>query len=179
MDINQLFTEDGMREATSAWRENHMSDGQQYAQVAEIIRARLKQERIVGDRGAMSAKVRAWKVARHAKKLSRLARRQAAGCEALNSAYVNQVVKLPERRAIEARIRSDKRQQRAINAGAMVSKSLQKTATTLNGTPASPQVNAPQEAFLDAEPFAFPQAVGAESHDMGSIGDYFASEAGR
>lgn len=182
MEINQMFTESGMREATSAWRENHMSDGQQYAQVEQIIRARLRQDRIVGDRGALSAKVRAWKVARHAKKLSRLAQRQAAECEALFGSFVNQVVRLPERREVEARLRDQKRQQRAINAGAAVAKSLQKTTTTLNGAQASSQVSGPRvvhEAFLDAEPFPFSQAAGGESQHLGSITDYFPSEAGR
>lgn len=184
MDINALFTEAGMREATSAWRDTHVTDAQQYGQVAHIIRSRLRQERIVGDRGAVSAKVRAWRVGRHAKKLAKLAQLQAATCEALYGSYVNQVVHLPDRRQAEAQLRDERRRQRAINAGAAVAKSLQKTTAALNGEQASSQVNEPQQqkAFVGAEPFMFPQAAGDEPgmQDLGSIGDFFtAREAGR
>lgn len=190
MDINTLFTEAGMRQATSEWRENHIADAHQYAQIADIIQARLGQERIDGDRGALSAKRRAWKVSRKARALAKLARRQAATTEALHAAYVNEVLMLPQRReiaaqrrAVAADRRSDRRQQRAINAGAAVSKSLHKTATVLGGEQVSAQVTAPvqgpQEAFVDAEPFPFPQAAGAEGQHLGSISDFFTSEAHR
>lgn len=192
MDINTLFTEAGMRTTTSAWRDTHMHDAQEYGQVAQIIAARLRQERIDGDRGAMSAKRRAWKVSREARRMARLSNKLAAIAEGMNAVYVTEVVQLPARReaaAARREIAADKRavrrQQRALTTGAAVAKSLHKTATTLGGEQVKPQVSAPVvpddllQDFVDPQPFPFQQAAGGEGQNLGSISDFFTSKEAR
>jgi hypothetical protein len=184
MDVNDLFTDQGLRQATQTWRDQHMEDARQYDQIRDIIKRRLEQERIDGDR-MFAARRRAWRVSRQVKAMSRHARRQAARSEALYATYVDQVVRLPERRALAAARKDERRQQRAQAAGAMVAKSLHKSASVLGGDSATteyPQVTGMvgrQDRFLDAEPFPFAQAAGAEGRHVGSIHDYFPQKGGR
>lgn len=183
MDINELFTQQGMRNATSAWRDQHMEDSRQYGQLADIIRRRLQQTPITGDRW-YDKRLRAWRVARHARSMQRHSRKIAAQAEALDASFLNRVVNLPERRAVEASRKAEKKQQRAANAGAFVAKSLDKSARALAGDAVKPQVGGVQEGqqapqYLDAQPYQFPMAAGDDSSWPRDIRDLFPQGGGK
>ncbi|EFL29458.1 LOW QUALITY PROTEIN: conserved hypothetical protein, partial [Streptomyces himastatinicus ATCC 53653] len=131
MDINEIFTEAGMRETTSAFRDQHMEDARQYGQLGDIIKSRLEQQTIDGD-GRFSARFRARKVSRQVRRMEKASKKAAAAAEALHGAYVNEVVELPQRRELAAARKEDRRQKRALTAGQFVAKSLQKSTDSLN-----------------------------------------------
>jgi hypothetical protein len=173
MDINELFTDAGMRATTSSWRDQHMEDARQYGQIADIIRRRVEQTPVDGDRW-LSARRRAWKVFRQVRAMERASQKAAARAEALYVTYVNQVLELPERRELAAGRKEDRRARRTAAAGAMVAKSLEKSVTQLNG--GNPQVTATVAApqYLDAQPFPFQMAVGSEStQSTRTVNDFF------
>ncbi|GAA3808756.1 hypothetical protein ACFQ0G_53105 [Streptomyces chiangmaiensis] len=180
MDINQIFTEAGMRETSSTWRDQHMEDARQYGQIGDIIRSRLQQQHIEGD-GRFSARRRARKVSKQVRRMERASQKAAAAAEALYGAYVNEVVELPQRREVEAARKAEKRQQRAVTAGKFVAKSLQKTTDKLNGLPAQhiPQVSGvqPQAQYVDPLPFNFPHTGASTQQGIPSIGSFFDQEA--
>lgn len=177
MDVNSLFTDQGMRQTTSVWRDQHMEDARQYGQIKEIVRRRLKQTPIDGDRW-FDVKIRAWRVSRQVKAMERHSRRAAACAEATYATFAHQVVNLPERRAVRAGQKAARKQQRAVNTGAFVAKSLDKSARSLSGQAVTSQVSGSQDEgqFLDAEPFPFPMAAGDEGRSHGSIGDFFPTD---
>lgn len=178
MDINALFTDQGLRDFTNAQRDQHMEDARQYGQLAAIIRGRLKQTPVDGDRW-LSARRRARKVSRQVKAMERASQKAAASAEALYATYVNQVLELPQRREVAAARKAQRKQLRAANAGALVAKSLEKSARHLSGDE-NPQVGgvpvaAPQ--YLDAQPSPFPMAAGSEGQALRPFADFFPKES--
>lgn len=173
MDISALFTDHGLRDFTDAQRDQHMQDAREYGQLAEIIQRRVKQTPIDGDK-PWSAWFRSRKVSRQVRAMEKASKQAAASAEGLYATYVNEVLELPLRREQAAIRKADRKQQRAINAGAMVAKSLEKTVTKLNGVE-NPQVQVVQAVpqYLDAQPFEFPMVAGAEQQKPANIADYF------
>lgn len=175
MDINALFTEAGLRAFTDAQREQHQTDATQYAQLADIVRRRLEQTPIDGDR-PFSARHRARKVARKLKKMERASRRAAASSEALYAAYVNQVLELPQRRE-QAALRKAERKGRQLqaDAGDRVAKSLHKSAAVFGGQLPGTSQTGPAGAgqqFLPPQSYPYPVAAGGENTQPQSIADF-------
>lgn len=180
MDINEIFTEAGMRETTSAFRDQHIEDARQYGQLGDIIKSRLEQQTIDGD-GRFSARRRARKVSRQVRRMERASRRAAAAAEALHGSYVSQVVELPQRRELAATRKEERRQRRSVTAGQVVANSLQRSTNALNGLPPQeiPQVSGTQQPvpqFVDPLPHNFNTPAGA-SQDLPSISQFFDQEA--
>lgn len=176
MDINALFTDEGLRAFTATVRDQHVRDAQQYGQIADIVRRRLEQTPIEGDRW-MAKKLRAWKVSRQLRAMQKASGEAASKAEALYATYVNEVLELPQRRAVAEAKKLERKNGRQATVGAAVAKSLDKTVTALN---------APQEQVPGAVPQAmstefvapdnpwqqWPMAAGGE-RPTASINDYF------
>ncbi|MFF3932877.1 hypothetical protein [Streptomyces hirsutus] len=177
MDINALFTDEGLRAFTATVRDQHVRDAQQYGQIADIVRRRLEQTPIEGDRW-MSKKFRAWKVSRQLRAMQKASGEAASKAEALYATYVNEVLALPQRRAAAEAKKLERKNGRQAAVGAAVAKSLDKTVTSLN----APQEQAPGAAG-QARPAEFvppdnpwnqwPMAAGGE-RPTSTINDYFA-----
>jgi hypothetical protein len=185
MNINDLFTEDGMRAFTAAVRDQHMQDASQYAQLADIVSRSLSQQHIDGDRyKGLSRKMRAWKVARHLKAMKRHSQKAAASSEALNSGYVNHVLELPARREQAEARRQERKEVRkggraSASIGARTAASLDRSAAHFNSlTSINGIQDTPPASFLDAEPSYYPMAAGAEGQTAG-IADFFRKQTGR
>ncbi|MEU2800885.1 hypothetical protein [Streptomyces sp. NPDC007117] len=176
MDINALFTDEGLRAFTATVRDQHVRDAQQYGQIADIVRRRLEQTPIEGDRW-MAKKIRAWKVSRQLKAMQKASGEAASKAEALYATYVNEVLELPQRRAVAEAKKLERKNGRQAAVGVAVAKSLDKTVTALN----SPQEQVPG-AVPQARPAEFvapdnpwqqwPMAAGGE-RPTASINDYF------
>jgi hypothetical protein len=183
MDMNELFTEQGMRAFTADRRDVHMQDASHYAQLADVVGRALGQQEIEGDK-FLSRKVRAWKVARHLRAMKKHSQKAAAASEALHAGYVNHVLELPQRREqVEARRQERKEVRKGRRAGgsigARTALSLDRSAAHFNGlTSINGVQDAPPAAFLDAEPSYYPMAAGAEGQSS-SIADFFRKQAGR
>lgn len=182
MDINDLFTEQGMRNTTSEQRDFWMNDAVQIRQVAQIIQARLANSQIDGD-GAGAAARRARKAARPWIQAARLLEKAAARMEAANAVYLREVLELPDRRAKELARKEKRRERLGIAAAAAkdgIAGSLTQSTQTLHhgATPVgNPQVNTtaqPQPVYTNPSFYLPPQPAGQGIPD---IGDLFGTEA--
>ncbi|MFD5898627.1 hypothetical protein [Streptomyces sp. NPDC060366] len=176
MDINSLFTDEGLRAFTATVRDQHVKDAQQYGQIADIVRRRLEQTPIQGDRW-MAKKLRAWKVSRQVKAMQKASEEAASAAEALYAKYVNEVLELPARRAKAEAKKLERKQGRRAATGAAVANSLTNSVHALHdpqaGAPGVPQAR-PAE-YLDAgSPFnEWPMTAGGEQAPNRTINDYF------
>ncbi|MGC5543687.1 hypothetical protein ACPYPE_23740 [Streptomyces griseus] len=182
MDINALFTDEGLRAFTATVRDQHVRDAQQYGQIADIVRSRLQQTPIDGDRW-MAKRLRAWKVARQLKAMQKASTEAAAKAEALYATYVNEVLELPQRRAIAEAKRLERKQGRQAAVGAAVAGSLNRTVTALNTPQEQPGATVPQarpaEFVTPDNPWQqWPMAAGGE-RPTNTINDYFAKGDGQ
>lgn len=177
MDINALFEKNGMRDFTAEQRDTFMNDGQQIRQMQRIVQARLAQISLEGDRPGAAGR-RARKMAKRFGKLAGLLERAAAQCEAINTAYVHDVLELPDRRlkAIEAK---ENRKQRlgiaSTGAKAAIGESLARSVNSLNGVPVgNPQVTPVEQAprYVSPMPHQYTSA-GAPTEQLGNIADFF------
>ena len=141
-----LFRSEGLRAFTATVRDQHVRDAQQYGQIADIVRSRLQQTPIEGDRW-LSKRLRAWKVARQLKAMQKASGEAASKAEALYATYVNEVLELPQRRAVAEAKRLERKSGRQAAVGAAVAGSLNRTVTALN---------TPQEQSGGAVPQARP-----------------------
>lgn len=192
MDLNQLFTDQGMRAFTANQRDQHLEDARQYGQLADVVEQRLRSTTIDGDR-FMAEQRRARKVAGKLRKMERASKKAAGAAEALYAAYVNEVLELPGRRAAaEAKRleRQDRRAQRkqvaAGQTAAWAAKSLHKSAAQLGGqVPAAPGGQAGAESveqapvYLPPQPAPFAQAPAAEPAPAPSIAEFFLKKEAR
>ncbi|MGW4651322.1 hypothetical protein [Kitasatospora sp. NPDC004289] len=177
MDINNLFTDAGMRAFTDAQRDQHMSDASQYGQLADIISRRLEQTEIDGDR-AFSARIRAWKVGRKIRSMEKHSRKAAASAEALYASYVNQVLELPARREL-AQARKDEKKAAKKGPAALAATSLNNTIAHFASNLAGGQAGQGGE-YLDANVHQFPMAAGAETQrGPRTVNDFFPRQEGR
>ncbi|MGO1025675.1 hypothetical protein ACTOXX_34435 [Streptomyces rubiginosohelvolus] len=182
MDINALFTDEGLRAFTATVRDQHVRDAQQYGQIADIVRSRLQQTPIDGDRW-MAKRLRAWKVARQLKAMQKASTEAAAKAEALYATYVNEVLELPQRRAVAEAKRLERKQGRQAAVGAAVAGSLNRTVTALNTPQEQPGGTVPQvrpaEFVAPDNPWQqWPMAAGGE-RPTSTINDYFAKGDGK
>lgn len=178
MDINTLFTEDGMRHYTAEQRDTFMNDAQQIRQMQQIIQARLAQITVDGDRPGAAGR-RARKMAKKVGKMAGLLEKAAAQCEAINAAYVHDVLELPDRRVKAVEAKASRRQRLGIAAGsaeAAVAKSLTNSVQGFTGTghPGNPQVTPAQKApqYVPKMPFQYAPA-GSQTEPIGNILDQF------
>ena len=183
MDMNALMTEHGMRAWTENERDENINAATQLRQMAQIIKARLENTHIDGDRaGGGHARKRARTVVRHLHRAARDLDKAAARIEAMNAVYQREVLELPARRAKELERKDLRRQRLGIAAAAArehVGQSLTSSAHTLAGhTPVgNPQVNAAQSAVQYTNPHAFPSAPASQGAPLPNIGDLFNQEA--
>ncbi|MFJ3594561.1 hypothetical protein ACIQUY_34795 [Streptomyces sp. NPDC090231] len=177
MDINALFTDEGLRAFTATVRDQHVRDAQQYGQIADIVRSRLEQTPIAGDRW-MSKRLRAWKVARQLKAMQKASGEAASKAEALYATYVNEVLELPQRRATAEAKKLERKNGRQAAVGAAVAGSLNKTVTSLNAQEQAPGTvpqARPAEFVTPDNPWQqWPMAAGGEQVPNRTINDYFA-----
>ncbi|MFD9592030.1 hypothetical protein ACFWA9_04635 [Kitasatospora sp. NPDC059973] len=136
MDLNALFTDEGMRKFTATQRDQHLEDARQYGQLADIVEQRLKATPIDGDR-PLSEWQRTRKVVGKLRRMEKASRRAAASAEALYATYVHQVLELPQRRETAAARKAARRARRGGRLHGAVATSLGKSAAQLSG------VNAP------------------------------------
>ncbi|MEU1789139.1 hypothetical protein ABZ553_25375 [Streptomyces sparsogenes] len=177
MDINALFTDEGLRAFTATVRDQHVRDAQQYGQIADIVRRRLEQTPIEGDRW-MSKKLRAWKVSRQLKAMQKASGEAASKAEALYATYVNEVLELPQRRAAAEARKLERKNGRQAAVGAAVAKSLDKTVSALGAPQEQAPVAVPQarpaEFVTPDNPWSqWPMAAGEQAPTR-TINDYFA-----
>lgn len=179
MDMNQFFDEEGLRNITGAWRDQHLEDDRQYGQIADVVQSRLAQQNIAGD-GRFSAGRRARKVAKHIRKMQKASRQAAAAAEGLYGCFINEIVELPARRAAELERKETRRQRLGIAASAAqasVAKSLDKSAAALNGTTpvGNPQVTPVEQAprYVSPQPWQFPGQGAADTQPVPSISEVF------
>ncbi|MGV9248009.1 hypothetical protein [Streptomyces sp. NPDC003710] len=184
MDINALFTDEGLRAFTSQMRDQHMKDATQYGQIADIVRRRLEQTPIEGDRW-LSKWLRARKVTRRVKAMEKASKDAASAAEALYATYRNEVLELPQRRAVAAARKAERKQSRQVAAGAAVAKSLEKSVTSLTGGPTEAVGRVPQarpaEFVSPDNPWGqWPMAAGGDhAAPTRTINDYFPRGGGR
>lgn len=177
MDINALFTDEGLRAFTATVRDQHVRDAQQYGQIADIVRRRLEQTPIDGDRW-LAKKLRARKVSKQVKAMEKASKDAASAAEALYATYKNEVLELPQRRELAAARKAQRKQNRQAAAGEAVAKSLDKTVTSLTGAPGEVPGQVPQarpaEFVTPDNPWnQWPMAAGGE-RPTSTINDYFA-----
>ncbi|MFI1386667.1 hypothetical protein [Embleya sp. NPDC020886] len=174
MNINDLFTDQGLRAFTQERRDLHLKDAREYGQLADIIRRRLEQTPIEGD-GLWAARLRARRVYRHLRVMERQSARAAARSEALYTTYVHHVLDVPQRREVEqARrdqrraVRQDRRLDRRRAAGSVVAGSLGQSARAMHAE------GSRARQHLDAEPhlFVVPDD-GAAPAPVPSVADFF------
>ncbi|ALC32319.1 hypothetical protein [Streptomyces sp. CFMR 7] len=182
MDINALFTDEGLRAFTATVRDQHIRDAQQYGQIADIVRSRLEQTPIDGDRW-LSKRLRAWKVARQLKAMQKASGEAASKAEALYATYVNEVLELPQRRAVAEAKRLERKSGRQAAVGAAVAGSLNRTVTALHTPQEQPAGTVPQarptEFVTPDNPWQqWPMAAGDE-RPPSTINDYFAKGDGQ
>jgi hypothetical protein len=178
MDIDALMTQQGMRAFTDDQRETWMNDAVQMRQLAQIIQARLANTEIDGDKTGTAGR-RAKKMARRWGKLAGLLEQAAAQAEGINSAYVRDVLELPDRRAKALERKEQRRHRLGIAATAtqqQVAQSLHASAHTLNGSPqyGNPQVTPVQQQpqYTPPMPYQFNQPA-AGSQPVADIADFF------
>jgi hypothetical protein len=178
MDIDALMTQQGMRTFTDEQRETWMNDAVQMRQLAQIIQARLANTDIDGDKTGTAAR-RARKMAKRWGKLAGLLEQAAAQAEGINSAYVRDVLELPDRRAKHLERKEQRRHRLGIAATAthqQVAQSLHTSAHTLNGSPqyGNPQVTPvqPQPQYTPPMPHHFAPSNSA-GQPVGDIADFF------
>ncbi|MGJ5899360.1 hypothetical protein ACSCBZ_46590 [Streptomyces niveiscabiei] len=179
MDINALFTDEGMRAFTEKIRDQHMRDSQQYGQIADIVRRRLEQTPIDGDRW-LSKWWRARKVSQQVKAMEKASKDAASAAEALYATYKNEVLELPQRREVAAARKAERKQNRQAAAGAAVAKSLEKSVTSLTGGPTEqvpgqiPQARPTEFVSPDSPWEQWPMASGGDhAAPTRTINDYF------
>jgi hypothetical protein len=183
MDINELFTPEGMRAFTADRRDVHMQDASHYAQLSDVAARALAQQKIEGDK-RLSGKVRAWKVARHMRAMERHSRKAAARSEAFNSAFVTHVLELPERRARAAQAKLERgksgKSRPAVGGGQGAAASLEKSLGYFTGNAVTSGSAAPQAGaeYLDAQAYEYPMAAGAEGGPR-TVRDFFPRQEGR
>ncbi|MFD4535632.1 hypothetical protein ACFWNL_18330 [Kitasatospora sp. NPDC058397] len=152
-----VLSDAGLKSLTNDKRQIHGKDALHYEQIADRISAHLSQLHIDGD-GWFSAQWRAWRVSRHARKMSKLSRRIAKGNQALYSAFNNHVTMVPIKRAQKVEKELQKKAQPAQLSGGQASNAQASNSHVLNfnsGTFLSP-------APPTAPPQEIPAAGGGE-----------------
>ncbi|MFE3206316.1 hypothetical protein [Embleya sp. NPDC059237] len=178
MDINDLFTEQGLRTFTQERRDLHLSDAREYGQLAQVLRRRLEQTPLDGD-GMGAAWWRARRIYRHLRKMERASARAGAQAEALYTAYVQHVLEEPQRRAVEDTRREERRTarldrnaERRRAAGAVVGGSLAQSARALHA-------EGSRQRHLDAEPHLYTVADEDQAAPVvPSVVDFFPPKRG-
>ena len=97
-----ILTDAGLASLTNTKRQQHNRDAMHYQAMADRMSAHLTHLEFEGDIRGISARVRAWKVARRARRMSRWSRKIAKENQALYSTHNKQVTRLPQRRAARA-----------------------------------------------------------------------------
>ncbi|MCF0086704.1 MULTISPECIES: hypothetical protein [unclassified Streptomyces] len=181
MDMNSLFTEDGMRNFTAGQRDSLVDWAGEARQIAQIMQARLANQHIDGDTGRAPNR-RARKVARKQAKVAKLLEKAAAETEALNAVYQREVTELPARRARQLEQKATRKQRLGIAATTVqdvAAKSLTKSTNSFTGIQppaASSQVTPPPVQYVSPQPYAWPGQT-AGSQGVPSIHDVFDQEA--
>lgn len=167
MDMDALMTEQGMRTWTETERDENTNAATQLGQMAQIIKARIANTHIDGDKNAGHARRRAAKVVRRLNRAIRHLERAAAEMEACNAVYVREVLELPERRRRELERNEARRSRLGLAAGVheTVTKSLDASARAFNGGQpiGNPQVSAAQQPqYVQPYPHQFAQPTGMQ-----------------
>lgn len=182
MDMNALMTEQGMRTWTETERDENVNAATQLRQMAQIIKARLENLHVDGDKTAGQARKRARQVVRHLHRAARDLDRAAARIEAMNAVYVREVLELPARRARELERKEMRRQRLGIAAGGaheQIAASLAQSASALAGPPpvGNPQVTPVQQpVYTNPHAYQFGPTAG-QAEPVPNIGDLFTKEA--
>ncbi|MER6364450.1 hypothetical protein [Kitasatospora sp. NPDC001527] len=180
MDLNTLFTDDGMRKFTALQRDQHLEDARQYGQLATVVEQRLRNTPIDGDRW-LSERNRARKVAAKLRRMEKASKRAAGAAEALYATYVHQVLELPQRRNTVAERKAARRARRGARLQNTVTASLGRSAAQLSGVgdpAAAPAEEASGGVYLPVQPPAgAPAGAPAEpaAPAISGIGDFFPS----
>lgn len=174
MDMNEFFDQEGLRNITGSWRDQHLEDDLQYGQIAEVVQRRLAQQTIAGD-GRFTAGRRARKVAKHLRKMQKASRQAAAAAEGLYGCFVNEIVELPARRAAELERKEQRKQRLGIASGveAAVAKSLTKSATAFTGQAGNPQVTAGPPPVTYTNPTPYNYTPHTATQPLPAVGDLF------
>ena len=175
MDLNNLFTEHGMRAFTASQRDQHLEDARQYGQLADVVEQRLKATPIDGDR-FFAETLRTRKVVGKLRRMEKASRKAAGAAESLYATYVHQVLELPQRRDTAAARKAARRARRGKQLQGAVAGSLGKSAAQMSGLDGQAQADivggVDDSLYLPAQPAAAaPAEVPAPA--IGGIADFF------
>ncbi len=166
MNLNEIATENGMRDWTSGQRDTVLNDIDEIERIALVVKACIAGEAIDGDK-PLDAQRRSIKVNRQFKQAIRHLSKAAAKFESINSAYKREVVELPKRRENAQKRKDNRRQLRALTrqkAHALTQRTLTESAQHLAVDPRAagqqPPAAAPQPQYVNPHPHAYatPQA---------------------
>ena len=158
MDLNELMTPEGIGGFSSEQRDTFVNDATQIRQMGRIVRARLSQTEIEGDK-PWSARRRAAKVAGRFDRVAKLLEKAAAECEAIDATYGRQVTQLPQRRANALAKKEQRRERKALTARKAHALTQRTLAESAQGLAADPRTAGQPVAMLQTQPiYVSPQA---------------------
>jgi hypothetical protein len=158
MDLTELMTPAGMGHFSSEQRDTFVTDATEIRQMGRIVRARLSQTEVDGDK-PWSARRRAAKVAGRFDRLAKLLEKAAAECEAIDATYGREVVALPQRRAAALERRQQRRERRALTAKSAQALTQRTIAEVAQGLAADPRMAGHIPAMPQTQPqYVSPQA---------------------
>lgn len=178
MDLNEITTPDGMREFTSNQRDTLINDARELRQIAGIVRNRIAETTIDGDKPG-SARRRAAKVDRKFGQVARHLEKAAALCEAIDATHRREVLELPARRTKALEKKERRREAKALTrqkAHALTQRTLTESTQHLAVDPRTgyPQMpaTAPQPVVYNSphpQAYATAQANTAPLPDFGTV----------
>ncbi|MFD9564382.1 hypothetical protein [Streptomyces sp. NPDC059994] len=158
MDLNELMTRDGMGGFSSGQRDTFVNDATEIRQMSRIVRARLAQTAIDGDK-PWSARRRAAKVAGRFDRVAKLLEKAAAECEAIDATYGREVLDLPQRRATALAKKEQRREHKILTAQRAHALTQRTIAEATQGLVADPRAAGQQTGMPQAQPvYVSPQA---------------------
>lgn len=166
MDMTELMTKQGMGTFKDEQRDTFVNDADQVRQMGRVIRARIANTCINGDK-PWSAKRRAAKVGGRFDRVAKLLEKAAAEVEAIDATYNREVLELPARRQTALDKKAERQEAKALTrqkARALTERTLAESAHGLAADPrllaGQPPATAPQPVYTNPAAYQFPTAAG-------------------
>lgn len=180
MDLNEITTETGMREFTSNQRDTLVNDAREIRQIAGIVRNRIAETAIEGDKPG-SARRRAAKIDRKFGQVARHLEKAAALCEAIDATHRREVLELPARRTKALEKKQQRRQVRALTrqkAHTLTQHTLAESAQHLAVDPRTDYPQTPTAAPQPVYNTPHPHAYAAPQGNTAPLQDFSAAFTG-
>lgn len=179
MDMTELMTQQGMSAFKDEQRDTFVNDADQVRQIGRVIRARIANTRIDGDK-TWSAKRRAAKVGSRFDRVASLLEKAAAEVEAIDATYNREVLELPARRQRALDKKTERQQAKALTrqkAHELTERTLAESAhhlaadpRTLPAQPGMPPTVQPQPVYTNPTAYQYPTTA---SDPLPEIADLF------